>query len=129
MVGHSGSARPLPSEPQSWAFTLLPPLAETRQHPEGEGDPACTVRHTLPWRGSDAAPGHRGLEAEARVPTPLVYFWHQSVPAVTVLKCSIPSFLALRPRTPIFPFQRESSNGAGLKAGEETVSHLASFCL
>lgn len=22
---------------------LLPPLAETRQHPEGEGDPACTV--------------------------------------------------------------------------------------
>lgn len=47
---------------------LLPLLAETRQHPEGEGDPACTVGHTLPWRGSDAAPGHRGLEAEAVCP-------------------------------------------------------------
>lgn len=79
-----------------------------------------------PWRGSDAAPGHRGLEAEARVPTPLVYFWHQSVPAVTVLKCECPSFLALlSPCTLIFPFQCESSNRELDPAGEKRLFHLA----
>ena len=79
-----------------------------------------------PWRGSDAAPGHRGLEAEARVPTPLVYFWHQSVPAVTVLKCKRPSFLALlSPCTLIFPFRCESSNRELDPAGEKRLFHLA----
>lgn len=70
--------------------------------------------------------GHRGLVAEARVPTPLVYFWHQSVPAVTVLKCKCPSFLALlSPCTLIFPFRCESSNRELDPAGEKRLFHLA----